>query len=256
MQIRSGALLVCFVAMSVAGARSAHAQCVGGGFLKGGYGVQIYGATASGGAEALAGTMVSDGKCGLVATLSGNVNGTEINEVGATGSYAISPAMVGSLTLTLANAAPQSFAVNWVVRHRQVIGAENDGLGTAQIDVREQQIKQFGQNTLSGPYSYLCSSTGNQPALLLSVSYDGISTAQATGFQYVSGTLSPWGPAQGNYQISADGSYLLTLQDPTGNVYLFGGGIDSVAFNAPLAAVSENGSGVIAGAAHCVGQKQ
>ena len=216
----------------------------------------IYGATASGGAEALAGSMQADGQCSLTAILSGNVNGTEVNAITATGSYFIGSNLVGSLTVTLPNMAPQSFAFNWVIRHRQVVGAENDGLGTAQIDARLQQLTQFGPGVLLGPYSYLCSSADNQPALLLSAVFDGAGAVQVAGFQYASGALTQWGPGQGTYQVSPDGSYSLTLQDGLGNELAFGGGVDSQGFNAPLAAISENGSGIISGATHCVGQKQ
>jgi hypothetical protein len=167
----------------------AQAQCTGGRFLKGGYGVIIYGMTVNGGSEALTGALAADGNCGLTGSFSGNVGGTEMSAASVTGSYNVNANLTGSISLVMVGAPPISFAVNWVVRHRQLAGIENDGQGFAQIDAKLQQNTHYGQQSLQGDFAYLCSSSANQPVMLLSVLYDGMGGATATGSQYQGNAL-------------------------------------------------------------------
>ena len=247
------ALILGLLGMHTAAARG---DCSGGKLLRGGYGVIIYGITSAVGAESLSGVLVADGHCGLTGILSGNIAGTEMLSAAATGTYALGTDFTGTMTLAVAGAPAATYAVNWVVRHRQLVGVQNDGQGMAQVTAKEQQVRTFGPQTLAGKFSFLCFSPANLPAYLLAVTFDGVNAASATGWRYSGGTLVPWGPGHGAYAVTADGRYTLDLMDNAGNEYLFGGAIDSSGFNAPAAEIAENKSGAINGPSHCTVQQQ
>jgi hypothetical protein len=221
----------------------------------GGYGVAIQGRLNNRGVEAIAGVMTSDGNCSLTATLFGNVNGVALPGVAATGTYYVDENHVGGMTLNTQSGLTLSFVFNRVQRHDQAVGLENDGSGQGQIDARLQGTTKFTLSSLQGVFSYLCQSPSNQTLALFTVSYDGNGNAAflANAYGSTPGQILAI-TGNGIYSISPDGSYVLTLTDTGGNQTQFGGGIDSRTGNVPMAAMEYDGSSIITGPAHCVGQ--
>lgn len=248
-------LCLCVAFLAVCGTRAATA-CPGGPLVRGGYGMVLYGTSAMGQPEALAGAIVSDGKCAFSGHFYGNVNGIAVTDVAATGTYAINASDIGTLTLNVTGLPALNFAINWVVRHRQVTGLETDGASVAQIDAREQQQTSYSLGSLNASYSYLCSGTQNQPMLLLSVQYNGAGAATYSGLEYVADGIGEVPVSQTTYAVNSDGTYTVPVVDASNNALLLGGDIDSLEFNVPAAVVTQNHTASITGPLHCVGQKQ
>jgi hypothetical protein len=229
--------------------------CSGGQAIEGGYGVAIQGRLNDRGSEAIAGVMTSDGNCSLTANLFGNVDGVALLGVAATGTYYVDKNHVGNMTLNTQTGLTLSFIFNRVQRHDQAVGLENDGSSQGQIDARLQGTSNFDLNSLQGVFSYLCQSPSNQTSALFTVSYDGNGNATfvASAYSGAPGHILAI-TGHGFYSINPDGSYLLTLIDTGGNQTEFGGGIDSRIGNVPMAAIEYDGSSIITGPAHCVGQ--
>jgi hypothetical protein len=236
--------------------RPAHATCSGGDAISGSYSIIIQGNLASGASESLAGTMRGDGQCGLTANFFGNIAGVPLFQAGATGTYAVTPAHTGIISVTITGRQPQTFVINRVQRHKQVVALQSDGLAQAQLVARAQEQSTFSQASLNGSYSYLCASPANQPLAILSALFNGSGGGSFSGYSYegVGAPVAASGLA--DYKVNPDGSYTVTLVDNAGNVLLAGGGIDSRGANLPLATVSLNGNTDISGIAHCVGQLQ
>ena len=257
--VRSYGATACTVALFCGAlcARPAAAAgtCSGGRFLQGGYGVAIQGQLNDGGEEAIAGVMTSDGKCSLTANLFGNVDGVALLGMAATGTYSVDKNRIGGMTLNLQSGQTLSYVFNRVSRHAQVVGLENDGIGRGQIDARLQVTTSFSLSSLQGTFSYLCQSPSNQTSALFTMSYDGNGNAAylASTYRGAPGRVVAK-TGHGFYSINPDGGYLLTLTDTGGSLTQFGGGIDSLIGNAPMAAIEYKGSSIITGPAHCVGQ--
>ena len=229
--------------------------CIGGVAISGRYSLLIHGLLSTGGAEALAGTMTSDGKCTISLQLFGNIDGVSVFGMAATATYAVGNGKAGVLILTVPGFPQQSYAINRVLRHNEIVGLEQDAVGETEILAKAQHIGSFSQSSLKGTYSLICTGPNELPYALDQWHFDGIGNATYTTLTYEGATLAP-ASGVAAYIVNPDGSFTISADDSSGNAYVFGGGIDSGGGDVPLATVSFNGSGQVTGASHCIGQPQ
>ena len=215
------------VTIGLAAPSLAHAACVGGATLKGGYGVLIQGVAANGqSARFHVGALTFDGSCGITGKVTGGINAQVSNNT-ITGSYGTNSDNTITVTLTLSGqSVVQTYIVGYSVTNSEAMGVETDGSAVATIDLQAQ--KSTKPYTLSSLYGTFATACLNAPGYsdLNYVAFYGNGSSKGIDAWNDGGNRGDAPYAQ-NYTVNADGTFQATLVTPGFTVYSLYGVIDN-----------------------------
>jgi hypothetical protein len=193
---------------------TASAKCVGGGAIKGNFGVTINGPlTSDTDSELYVGMLTSDGKCGLTGSLTGGTFGQPSTTQGVTGTYTVPSDKQGSLSLLLPGASSATtFAIGLAAdgKAAEIDGLATNGTAVATIQATAVGTKTYSLASLSGHYIGICTGASNGGSggfgtELAYSTYDGAGQFSADAVGNNNGT--PFSVSvTGSYTVAADGA--------------------------------------------------